>query len=597
LRELRRIVHVSRRTVAVGAAACLVATTLVVGLTARGEDVGSVVFIPWVAVLAFEFGAVAGGVIAAIALTLFLVPAGLNGTDLTVLYVLARAVSFGLIGVGVGLMGARLREEERTTRTLVEGLPLVTYVESLERGLTYVGPQIEPLTGYSVREWLHTPGLWRKSLHPDDTAQVIAAHQTARETFAPFEVEYRLCARDGTVVWVSDRSTAIDQRGQPYRQGFIVDITAQKLAEEQRVRSGALMRGLVDSTVDGIALTDRAGEIVIANAPMGRLAARLEIPGEGPIHERLLAIAERTREPERFVRRMHELADNPDSASFDEFELADRRVFQGFTAPVVGKDGMFLGRVWTLRDLTEQRELDRLREAFVGNVSHELRTPLTSISGYVELLQTGSDRLTAEQAGFLEVIRRNTGRLQEIVNDLLFVAQLDAGRLSLEQADTDLGELAHQAVEAARPAADAKQLTLTLEQNGSAPIVGDASRLNQVLDNLISNAIKFTPEGGTISVAVEPTVDATIVRVTDTGMGIPRDEQARLFERFFRSTAASTGRIPGTGLGLSITRAIVEGHEGSISVESEEGKGTSFAVRLPNRPGEAGREPQPDQSR
>jgi two-component system, OmpR family, phosphate regulon sensor histidine kinase PhoR len=118
-----------------------------------------------------------------------------------------------------------------------------------------------------------------------------------------------------------------------------------------------------------------------------------------------------------------------------------------------------------------------------------------------------------------------------------------------------------------------------------------------VLDNLISNAIKFTPQGGTISVAVEPEADCTTVRVTDSGMGIPREEQARLFERFFRSTTAATERIPGTGLGLSITRAIVEGHDGSIAVVSEEGKGTCFAVRLPNRPAAAGPARQPDRPR
>jgi PAS domain S-box-containing protein len=585
--------------VAVLAAACLGATALVVGLTSSGEDAGAVVFVPWVAVLAFELGALVGVAIAGLALALFLVPTALHGTDIGVLYVLTRAASFGLIGAGVGVMGTRVRAGERTTRTLVEGLPLVTYVESLERGLTYIGPQIEPLTGYSAREWLQIPGLWRRSLHPEDAARVLEAYEPAREASAPLTIEYRLCARDGTAVWVRDRSAPIEERREAFRQGFIVDITAQKLAEEQLVQSVALMRGLVDSTVDGIALADRAGEIVIANAPMRRLVAQLGIPTEGPIHERLLAMAERTREPERFARRMQELAADPDTPTFDEFELSNRRVFQGFTAPVVSEDGEYLGRVWTLRDLTRQRELDRLREAFVGNVSHELRTPLTSISGYIELLETGSDPLTAEQAAFVEVMKRNAGRLQEIVKDLLFVAQLDAGRLALERAETDLGELAYQAVEAARPAADAKSLTLTLEQNGSAPIVGDASRLHQVLDNLISNAIKFTPQGGTISVAVVPEEECTIVRVTDSGMGIPRDEQARLFERFFRSTTAATERIPGTGLGLSITRAIVEGHDGSISVESEEGKGTSFAVKLPNRPaaGAAGRERQPARAR
>jgi PAS domain S-box-containing protein len=581
LRQLRLGARLDRRAIAAVSAAGLVGTALVVGLTARGEDVGAVVFVPWLAVLAFEFGALAGMTISLVALAFYIVPAALNGTDVTVLYLLTRTASFGVIGLGAGLLGSRLRERERTTRTLVEGLPLVTYVESLERGLTYIGPQIEPITGYSVDEWLHTPDLWRKSLHPEDHDRVIEEYEGARARRSGLEVEYRLCDRDGRPVWVRDRSTPIEERGQPYRQGFIVDITAAKQAEGEQVRAFVLMRGLIDTTVDGIALTDRAGNILIANAPMRHWVAELRIPDKGPIHERLIAIAEQTKEPGRFAARMRELAADPDSASFDEFELANRRVFQGFTAPVVAADGAYFGRVWTLRDVTTERELDRLREAFVGNVSHELRTPLTSISGYLELIETGPDPLTAEQEAFVDVIRRNTSRLQDIVNDLLFVAQLDAGRLALDYAETDLGELADRAVEAARPAAEAKRLALTLERNGATPLNGDASRLEQVLDNLISNAIKFTPAEGSVHVAVGPRNGTAVVCVSDTGMGIPEDEQTRLFERFFRSSTASSERIPGTGLGLAITRAIVEGHQGSIAVESAQGKGTSFTVTLP----------------
>jgi PAS domain S-box-containing protein len=431
-RQLRLRARRDGRAIAAVAAAGLLATALAVGLSGRAEDAGAVFFVPWLAVLAFELGALAGIAIALVALVLFVVPAALNGTDVSAVYVLTRAASFAVIGGGGGLLGTRLREGERTTRTLVEGLPLVTYVESLEHGLTYIGPQIEPITGYSVDEWLHTPGLWRKSLHPDDYEHAIAAYEPARASRLQLEVEYRLCSRDGRAVWVRDHSIPIEERGQPFRQGFIVDITAQKRAEGEQVRAVTLMRGLIDTTVDGIALTDRAGTILIANAPMRRWVEALRIPEQGPIHERLIAIAEQTKEPERFAERMRELAADPDSASFDEFELGNRRVFQGFTAPVVAADGAYFGRVWTLRDVTTERELDRLREAFVGNVSHELRTPLTSISGYLELIETGPDPLTAEQAGFVDVIRRNTGRLQEIVNDLLFVAQLDAGRLSLD---------------------------------------------------------------------------------------------------------------------------------------------------------------------
>src|SRR5207248_7865536 len=304
-------------------------------------------------------------------------------------------------------------------------------------------------------------------------------------------------------------------------------------------------------------LTDLEGEVLIANRPMRRLVHGLGIADEGPIQERLLGIAERTTEPERYARRMRELAADPFTPSFDEFELAaDRRDLQGFTAPVISADEEYLGRVWTLRDVTEQRQADRLREALIATVSHELRTPLTSIIGYLELVGTGPDRLSAEDAGYIEVVGRNAVRLQRMVEDLLFLAQLDAGGFSLDLSDTNLVELAGEAIEAARPAAEAKQVILTLDHDQPSIVRVDANRIGQALDNLVSNAIKFTPQGGKVELLIENRGTSNTLRVTDNGYGIPTSEQDRLFERFFRSTTASANNVPGTGLGLTIAKTI-----------------------------------------
>jgi signal transduction histidine kinase len=308
----------------------------------------------------------------------------------------------------------------------------------------------------------------------------------------------------------------------------------------------------------------------------------------------LLSIAERTTEPERYAQRMRELAADPFTPSFDEFELGrDGRDFQGFTAPVIGGNDEYLGRVWTLRDVTEQRQLDRLRDALIATVSHELRTPLTSIIGYLELLGTGSDQLSAEDAGYIEVVSRNATRLQHMVEDLLFLAQLDAGSFSLDLGDADLVELAGDAIEAARPAAEAKNLILTLEHDQPALVSADANRIGQALDNLISNAIKFTREGGKVQLLIENRGSGYALHVTDTGYGIPASEQQRLFERFFRSTTASAHSVPGTGLGLTIAKTIIERHGGSIDFESTEGRGTTFTVSLPKRIAKHDERPKP----
>ena len=241
------------------------------------------------------------------------------------------------------------------------------------------------------------------------------------------------------------------------------------------------------------------------------------------------------------------------------------------------------------RTLAEQnerlRELDRLKDEFVALVSHELRTPLTSIRGYVALLLTGrAGELADRQRRFLAVVDRNSDRLLHLVSDLLFFAQSGAGKVALELDAVDVQDLARQSVEAAKPLADQKGIALELLEAPLPPLAADRARLGQLLDNLLSNALKFTPEGGRVEVSARPANGHAVLSVADTGMGIPAEEQERLFERFFRSSAASAQAIPGTGLGLAIAKAIAEAHDGEISVESEEGQGTTFRVSLPIRP-------------
>ncbi|MDP9491473.1 MAG: HAMP domain-containing histidine kinase, partial [Actinomycetota bacterium] len=238
-----------------------------------------------------------------------------------------------------------------------------------------------------------------------------------------------------------------------------------------------------------------------------------------------------------------------------------------------------------LAEQNEQlRELDRLKDEFISLVSHELRTPLTSIHGYLELLlDGGAGKLGEEQARFLTVVERNSTRLMQLVGDLLFMAQVEAGKLALDFDDVDLNEVVGECLEAAQPIADDRQIELVAEVEDTPTMLGDRSRLAQVLDNLISNALKFTPRSGRVSVRVSVVGDDAVVEIKDTGVGIPVGEQDRLFERFFRSTTATEQAIPGTGLGLTIAKTIVERHEGSISIESEEGTGTTVSVRLPVR--------------
>jgi len=229
------------------------------------------------------------------------------------------------------------------------------------------------------------------------------------------------------------------------------------------------------------------------------------------------------------------------------------------------------------------RQLDALKDEFVSLVSHELRTPLTSIRGYLELvLEDEETAVPPEHRQYLAVVQRNSERLLRLVGDLLFVAQIDAGRLSVERELLDLGALAAESVQGASPAAAGRGVELVLDAD-PAPLAGDRSRLAQLLDNLVSNAVKFTAEGGRVTLRVRAGEDEVVLEVADSGMGIPADEQTQLFERFFRSSNARRAAVPGTGLGLVIVRAIAQAHGGTVSLESTEGVGTTFSVRLPAR--------------
>ena len=227
------------------------------------------------------------------------------------------------------------------------------------------------------------------------------------------------------------------------------------------------------------------------------------------------------------------------------------------------------------------RELDHLKDNLISVVSHELRTPLTSILGYLELLDQDRDRLTQRHRHFLGVVGRNAERLLDIVVDLLFVAQARAGHMTLDREPLDLSELAEHAVEGTLPAANERQITITVAPCSDSVVSGDRQRLGQVLDNLLSNALKFTPRNGSVEVRLSASRDYVVLEVADTGIGISAGAQRELFTRFFRTDAAIEAAIQGTGLGLSIVKAIVDGHGGQVSVESIEGEGATFTVNLP----------------
>jgi PAS domain S-box-containing protein len=359
---------------------------------------------------------------------------------------------------------------------------------------------------------------------------------------------------------------------------------ANALSLRDAVQQAGVVRAMLDATPDGIELVNTRGERVMANPPLARLMEDIS-PAQPATHS-IGALAARVDDPDAFLARLGAIAGDPEREVRHEYTLADSgRTIACFTTPVRDDHGALMGRVFVHREVTAERQAERLKDEFLALVSHELRTPLTSIIGYAEVLLDGeAGRLRAGQRRFLEIVERNGQRLLRLVGDLLVVAQAEAGQLDLTIAPFDLAEVAREAVDGVRPMADEHGITLELRADEPMVIHGDRTRLGQVLDNLLSNALAYTPEGGSVVVSGGHGADDDVyIEVADSGIGIPRDECDRLFERFYRGRTGA-GAAGGTGLGLAISKAIVEGHGGQISVDSDEGEGATFRFHLPTVP-------------
>ena len=357
--------------------------------------------------------------------------------------------------------------------------------------------------------------------------------------------------------------------------------TMLKAQQVEAAKSQAILEGVAD----GVVVADAKNQIVLFNAAAERI---LEIPREqalgrttremiglygGEGRTWLEAIEDWTahpttdRTPEDFVTERLEL---------------DNQVVSVHAAPVI-MGSEYLGTVSVFRDITAVVEADRAKSEFVSTVSHELRTPMTSIKGYADLLLMGAvGELGDQQLHFLSIIRNNADRLTALVNDLLDISRIETGRVELDLKAIHIHDTVNQVVNTLLGRAEGKGLTLTSDVAEDLPAVwGDSARLVQILTNLVGNAIYYTPPGGSVHVSARPVGDVLEISVTDTGIGIAKEDQAKIFGRFFRVDDPLVQETPGTGLGLPITASLIEMHGGKIWVESELGEGSVFTFTIP----------------
>ncbi|HXH77253.1 sensor histidine kinase [Nocardioides sp.] len=435
--------------------------------------------------------------------------------------------------------------------------------------------------------------------HPDDPDDDL---ELMRATLAGERNSYRLRKRylcaGGRVVW-GDLSVAVlrDDHGKPIHFiSQILDVTAQHEFEGRIAVAHAtielqsrMVQAVYDSVDVGLLLIDRSGHYDRMNRrhedfiglafPDGHLGQAGQLgfvfapDGTTPL----------TREESPSYRALQ-------GEEFDDLrvwigrEPAERRALSVSARTVHGPAGGIEGAALAYTDVTDYMRALGVKDEFVASVSHELRTPLTSVLGHLEMLADRDD-LPAEASEQIKVVERNAIRLDNLVSDLLQVAQGSEGAIHLVCARCDVATLVREAVEAARPLAGRAGVHLELDSPASLVCDVDAHRLRQVLDNLISNGVKYTDAGGSVTLTLRQVGDAVEMEVADTGIGITLDDADKVFTRFFRAPAAQSRMAPGTGLGLSIVRSIVEAHGGQVGVRSDIGRGSRFSVSLPRSSG------------
>lgn len=348
-----------------------------------------------------------------------------------------------------------------------------------------------------------------------------------------------------------------------------MDRTIRTLTEERN-----LSAAILGSMVEGVAVVNATERLVFANQGFANIL-ELDVPPKSGS-----ALVEIVRQTELIEAVRRVLAGEPRV----EAEIVTGTLRQHFFAATVAavRAGETLGAVVVLHDITDLRKLERVRRDFVANVSHEFKTPLTAIQGFSETLLAGAIDDPQNRERFLGIILEHSRRLARLTDDLLKLSSMDADRLELEIRRVSVSELIESCLETTQHRAAEKEVRVELDQTGELPdIAGDRRRLAEILQNLLDNATQYTLPGGRITLNAQTRDSDVVFTVSDTGIGIPKSDQSRIFERFYRVDAARSREAGGTGLGLAIAKHLVEVHGGRIWVDSEIGQGSQFHFSIP----------------
>jgi len=369
------------------------------------------------------------------------------------------------------------------------------------------------------------------------------------------------------------------------------------LIRDQAERLGSMLRdehvqaaknqSILESIADGVLVTDADGQVILANYSASSI---LEIPRDQlngkPINELLGLYAATGDNWMRTVKEWARATKQEGQPQFKAERLTIEDKFVSVLLSPVFAGGQFFGTVSIFRDVTQEVAVDRMKSEFVSTVSHELRTPMTSIKGYAELMLLGAaGSMSDAQRQYIDVILANADRMSELINDLLDISRIESGKTTLELQPVNLSQVISQVINEHLQGLiqhENKPIGVTTEISATLPLVNaDPDRITQILTNLLDNAFHYTPAEGNITVATQANGQYVAISVSDTGIGISKENQEKIFDRFYRVEDSDIQEVPGTGLGLAIVRSLVEMHGGQLDVESTLGEGSTFTFTVP----------------
>ncbi|MFC3607602.1 PAS domain S-box protein [Stutzerimonas tarimensis] len=453
-------------------------------------------------------------------------------------------------------------------------------------GFTYASEGIEAVYGLSpgqLVEHLH-PILER--VHPDDRAPMLDTLRHAAEQRIPWQHEHRATHPRRGLLWLDARATPLCQAdGSVLWHGLVTDVSERKAQQAELEKQQEMTRRLIESLSEGVIACDAEGRLALLNDKARQWFGET-YPSHQPSWLDAMSLFDSegarplSRDEIPLTRALRgEVVAN---AELTILNNGSPRFLLTSADPLYASDGSRIGAVTVMHDISERKRNERLQREFVSTVSHELRTPLTSISGSLALICSEvMGEVPAHLRELLDIANQNSQRLNALINDLLDIDKLNAGKLRVDLYRQPLQPLLQQAVRANQAYADRYGVTLELSSASAARVRADALRLHQVLTNLLSNAAKFSPAGGTVSMETRQTGQWVRVTVRDQGQGIDESFRDRVFQRFAQADSSDTRAQGGTGLGLAISKALIERMNGRIGYDSQPGKGASFWFDLP----------------